>query len=134
MRAIIEIARDANGAPAKRKDIARTQDLSESYLENILIALKNAGVINAIRGAQGGYVLRRPASDITLFDVVEALEGSFAPVECVKNVQACDRVSGCITRDVWKKLYKAQKETLESMTVQDLLEMGKKEAQLNYTI
>jgi Rrf2 family protein len=121
-RAILEIAKCYGRDPVKRKNIALSQGVSQAYLVNILISLKNSGFIDTVRGAQGGYVLKRAPSQIVLFDVVQALEGSLAPVECLENKNACDRIASCKARTVWKELMEAQKQVLGSVTLQDILD------------
>jgi Rrf2 family transcriptional regulator, cysteine metabolism repressor len=121
-RAILEIAKSYGVKSLKRKDIALSQGLSKAYLVNILITLKNRGFIDTIRGAQGGYVLKKPPSQIALFDVVQSLEGSLAPVECLEDNSACGRISTCVTRSVWKNLMDAQEKVLRSVTLQDLID------------
>jgi Rrf2 family transcriptional regulator, cysteine metabolism repressor len=121
-RAILEIAKGYGREPVKRKSIALSQGVSQAYLVNILISLKNSGFIDTVRGAQGGYVLKRPPSQIVLFDVVQALEGSLAPVECLENKNACGRIASCKTRTVWKELMDAQKKVLCSVSLQDMLD------------
>jgi Rrf2 family cysteine metabolism transcriptional repressor len=132
-RAIVEIARSYGKFPTKRKDIAESQNISESYLENILISLKKHGIIGTIRGSQGGYVLNRTPSDVTLFEVVQALEGSLAPVECLEKSAKCERIAVCTTRNVWKELMEAQEKVLRSITLQNLLDREKSDG-LNFCI
>ncbi len=133
-RAIIEIARNNQNGPIKRKDIVKNQQISDSYLENILISLKNGGVIDTIRGAHGGYILHRPASEITLLEVVNVLEGSMAPVECIDNPSVCKRTSVCSTRTAWKKLKLAKEEVLRNITIQDLVESEEESFIPDYSI
>jgi Rrf2 family transcriptional regulator, cysteine metabolism repressor len=121
-RAILEIAKGYGREPVKRKSIALSQGVSQAYLVNILISLKNSGFIDTVRGAQGGYVLKRPPSQIVLFDVVQALEGSLARVECLENKSACGRIASCKARTIWKELMDAQKKVLCSVTLQDMLD------------
>ena len=120
-RAIIEIARNYNKRPTKRKDIVENQGIPDSYLENILISLKGRGIVDAIRGPNGGFVLKRDPATITMLDVVLTFENSLAPVDCIEDPAGCGRVSDCLTRPVWKKLQKAQEEVLSEVTIQDLL-------------
>lgn len=127
-RAILEIAKNYEKHPTKRKDIARTQEISESYLENILLALKSNELIDTVRGAQGGYKLSRLPSTITLFQIVEALEGSLDLVDCLADGVSCDRIDECAMRVVWSNLKKAMEETLSRVTLQDLLDKNKSEA------
>lgn len=133
-RAIMEIARTSKNGPVKRKDIVKNQQISDSYLENILIALKNGGVIDTIRGASGGYLLRRPASDITLLEVVNILDGSLSPVECLDNPSICIRSQRCATRVAWGKMKKAKEEVLRSITIKELLDYEKEKYIPDYSI
>ncbi len=133
-RAVLEIARNIDRGPIKRKDIVKSQMISDSYLENILISLKNSGIIDTIRGANGGYLLRRSPSEITLLEIVNALDGTLSPVECIDNPSSCERTVRCATRNAWKRLKEAQEEVLRSITVQELLEFEKKAFVVDYCI
>jgi len=121
-RAIVQIARNYRIGPTKRKDIAVHEEVTDSYLENILITLRNNGIIKAIRGAKGGFILNRPPSEITMLEVVEAIQGVLAPVDCLENPVICQRVESCITRPVWQKMQTAQREALAAVTIQELVE------------
>lgn len=133
-RAIVEIAKNDHNGPVKRKDIVKNQEISDSYLENILITLKNGGIINAIRGANGGYKLHKPASEITLLEVVNILEGSMAPVECIDSPAVCKRTEICSTRGVWRQLKLAKEDVLRNVTIQQLVENEKKSYLPDYSI
>ena len=109
------------------KDIARNEELSEKYLSQLVMPLKASGLINSVRGAQGGYLLARPPEQITVKDIVEVLEGDLAPSDCSKDNSLCSRSSYCITRDVWEKLEKSISKTLKSITLNDLVSKFKKE-------
>jgi Rrf2 family protein len=117
----VEIARNYGGEPVKRKAIVQSQNIPDSYLENILVALKAQGIIDTRRGASGGYVLRRPPAAISFLDIVTALEGGAGPVECVTNTEICTRSSNCSTRRVWARVKAAQDEVLGSVSVADVL-------------
>jgi Rrf2 family protein len=133
-RAVLEIARNYGQTPVKRRAIVEKQQVPDSYLENILVALKNAGIIMTKRGAHGGYELQRAPQEITFYDIVHALEGSFAPVECVENREYCDRVESCPTHEVWKDLHEAQKKTLMSFTMHDILQKQNRQNAMNFCI
>jgi len=108
VRAIIEIARNYGMKPVKRKDIVSRQNIPDSYLENILVVLRDSGLINTLRGVNGGYVLKKDPSDIILLDVITALQGPLSPVDCLDNARKCCRIDTCPTRDVWQELKEAQ--------------------------
>jgi Rrf2 family protein len=131
---MVEIARHYKQGPVKRKDIAREQDLSHAYLENILIALKANKLIRTTRGANGGFVLETEPSKISLYTIVTTLEGSIAPVECLEREAACEKTGRCVARKAWQKLYDAQVEVLRSISLQDLLDMETDAAEIMYTI
>ena len=128
MRAMIEIAKNFGKGPTKRRDITKTQGISHSYLENILIALKTKGLVSTVRGAEGGFVLEKPPSQVTLLEIVTALEGSIAPVDCLDQPGLCERTPRCAGRFAWKKLYDAQTEVLSSMTLESLIDVERDSA------
>ena len=104
------------------KDVAKQQGVSEKYLEHLMVSLKTAGLVRSVRGTHGGYVLARPPFQISLNEVVQTLEGSIAPVDCVDDPGLCRRVSSCVTRDIWEQMKEAMETVLESTTLQDLVE------------
>lgn len=122
IRAVIEIARNYQLRPTKRKEIAASQNLDDSYLENILIDLKNKNIVSALRGAKGGFVLKRAPEEITLLHVIESLQGDLSPAECLSTPDVCDRVEGCVTRPVWQKMKDAQEDVLKNITIKDLVD------------
>ena len=122
LRAAVEIAKSYGSGPAKRKNIAAAQDISDSYLENILIVLKNCRIIETSRGVNGGYVLCRSPKDISVLEIVNALEGPLDLVDCVASEKACLKTKTCATRTVWKELADSFQTILGKLTLQDLLE------------
>ncbi len=121
VRLMLELALHNNQGPIFLKDIARRQDISEKYLSQIIIPLRTAGLVKSFRGAHGGYELKRPPEEITLRDVVEALDGEFTLVECLAHPEACDRVGHCVTQQVWRRLGQVMAETLEKVTLKNLV-------------
>lgn len=109
-------------------DIARRQGISVQYFQQIIIPLKRANYVKSVRGAKGGYMLAEPPEKITIGEIVALLEGNASLVECSENPKACDKADTCLTRNLWKKAAKAMYDELGSITLRDLLEMGKKEA------
>jgi len=104
------------------KDIAERQEVSEKYLWNLTGPLKTARLIHSTRGTQGGYTLAKQPAEINLQDIVHALEGSLSIVECVDDASLCKRSQTCITRDVWTDISNKISQTLESITLQDMVE------------
>ena len=84
------------------------------------------GIVRSTRGARGGVSLTKPPEEIRLSEVIQLLEGSIAPAECVNNPGICTRSDLCVTRDIWSELKKAMDEVLESATLQDLVERQKR--------
>ena len=108
------------------KDIARRQGISGNYLEHLMPPLKAAKLVNSSRGAHGGYTLARPPHKVKLIDIIQALEGSLAPAECVNTPRVCRRSKSCVTRDVWTEMKVAIDKVLKSTTLQDLVERQRK--------
>ena len=135
-RLMLELALHYEKGTVLLKDIAKNQEISEGYLEHLLPVLKAAGLITSSRGAHGGYTLARNPSEITLKDVVQSLEGSLFPVECVDTPAVCQRIKSCITRDVWRELGEKISQTLDSVTLKDMIERqkDKKKVSLIYNI
>ncbi len=123
VRLMLALAQNYGKGYTFMKDIAKSEGMSEKYLSLITIPLKGAGLINASRGARGGYMLARPPSDFTLKEIVDALEGDSCLVDCVKNASACSRVPICASRDLWVLLGGKIAETLNSVTLDQLLRM-----------
>ena len=135
-RAMLDIALHSEGGPTMLKDIADRQSVSPKYLDHILAALRKAGLIKNIRGKGGGYVLTRPASNITVNDIIKVVEGSIAPVECIDNPAFCTKTNTCAVIDLWKQLKESMEDVLNSTTLENLVERHKekKPPPLTYTI
>ncbi|MHB8780749.1 MAG: RrF2 family transcriptional regulator [Candidatus Geothermincolia bacterium] len=121
VRVMVDIAlhRDS-GAPVLLRDIAARQKLSERYLEHVITALRNAGLVKSVRGAKGGYYLGREASAITLYDIVEATIGRLDLVDCVTAPEECERAERCATKGVWGELSGEFQRVLRSKTLEAL--------------
>lgn len=135
LRAVIEIAKSyGSDIPAKRKDIAANQGISDSYLENILIVLKNAGIIETTRGANGGYILCRDPAQISVLEIVTTLEGPLDLVDCVSKPSACMKSSSCSAHCLWKEISDNLKSMLEKKSLKDMLDKESSFSGLNYSI
>ena len=119
LRLRLDLATEASERPVPVKEIAKRQNISEKYLEQIISPLSKAGLVKSIRGAQGGYVLTRSAAEITAGDILRAAEGTIAPVECCES--GCDRSDGCITFGLYKKIQDAVDSVVDSVTLADML-------------
>lgn len=107
------------------KDVARRQEISLKYLEQIANRLRVAGLIKTSRGAKGGYELAKPPADIRLGLVIQVLEGSLSPVDCVEDDKSCPRVPFCGSRDLWAGMKKVILDFLENITLEDLVQQQK---------
>lgn len=123
LRLMLDLAEYNTGEPISLKDIARRQNISEKYLEQIIATLNRAGFVKSVRGAQGGYILRRKPEEYTVGMILRLTEGDLTPVGCVgDNEIDCKRTSQCPTYIVWQKLYEAISGVVDNITLADLLE------------
>lgn len=135
-RALVELAGRFDSEPLQLKEVARKQGISEKYLEQIFSILRAKGYLVSRKGSRGGYSLSRPPQEITLCDIVQAVEGPLEPVACVEHSKVCSRAGSCATRDVWTRLQETIRRELASVTLADLAQaQGKKDsAQADYQI
>ncbi len=133
-RALLDLAQHHNSEPVQLKDIASRQGISLHYLEHIIAPLVSAGIVRSIRGAHGGLKLIKKPRGLKLSEVVQLLEGTITPVDCVGNPASCDRSDLCVTREVWSEVKRAIDETLDSITLQDLVERQEKAKQAGKAI
>jgi Rrf2 family cysteine metabolism transcriptional repressor len=129
VRAMLDLALHYGEGPILLKDVAKREHISERYLEQIILSLKAAGLVNSTRGARGGFMLTKPPSQIRLIEVMQVSEGSMAPVECVSDPEVCSRSSLCVTRDIWSEMTEAMSGILESTTLQDLIQRQREKEQ-----
>ena len=124
LRALIDLAQYSEDSPVSITSIARRQDISERYLEQLMSKLKKAGLVKSIRGANGGYVLAKEAKDISVGDVLRALEGNLDPVECpgIQNSSGCDGSDVCVTKYVWQRINDSINRTVDEIKLSELLE------------
>jgi len=128
-RAMLDLALHHGEGPIQLRDIASRQQISERYLEQLVLTLKAGGLLKSIRGAKGGFTLSKPPSGIRLIDIVQTLEGAICPVACIDDPDSCSRVDECVTRDIWGDLGKAMTQVLESQTLEDLVRKHKEKEQ-----
>lgn len=123
LRLMLDLALQEAGQPTSIKDIAKRQGISEKYLEQIISVLNKAGFVKSIRGASGGYVLKKQPSDYTVGMILRTTEGSLAPVDCVEAESGgCERMAGCVTVMIWKKINDAVNDVVDNITLADLVE------------
>ena len=130
VRVMVELARHNGDGPVSLTDIASTEELPLAYLEHLVARLRKAGLVESRRGARGGYLLARPARDVSMAEVVEALEGSIAPIECISQAAdgglVCSRETDadhvCPTKLLWTRVQGAIVGTLRDTRLSDLVQ------------
>lgn len=127
LRALVDLACYSEKEPVSINSISARQDISERYLEQLMALLKKAGLVKSIRGASGGYVLAKSPADISVGDVLRALEGKLEPVECAAfhPEEKCQSADSCVTKFVWKKMNDSLNETVDSIMLDTLIEKSR---------
>lgn len=120
-RLMVDLAQHFTEGPIPLAEIAKRQDLSAKYLEQLIILLKGAGLIRSARGRRGGYMLARKPQEISVGEIVETLEGKLAVVDCVSEPDLCYRSPECPTREIWVGLTDVLKKLLFSLSLDDVL-------------
>jgi Rrf2 family cysteine metabolism transcriptional repressor len=132
VRVMVELARRSGEDPVPLAEIASTGNLPLAYLEHLVARLRKAGLVDSRRGSRGGYLLARSPTDITMAEVVEALEGSIAPIECISEgpdgsivcSREADAAHVCPTKLLWTRVRFAIVRTLQETTLADLVLSG----------
>ena len=123
LKALIDIASNAEGEAVSITSIASRQGISERYLEQLMSKLKKAGIITSIRGASGGYILARAPEDISVGDVLRALEGKLELVDCLgaSDEENCTFIDTCATKYVWKRISDSINQTVDGILLTELI-------------
>jgi len=121
IRAMIHLACLPDGGVALRSEIAEAQYIPTSFMAKILRSLVRARLLRSSRGVNGGFSLARPAADINMLEIVEAIEGPLALTDCVPSPTGCGWAMDCPASAVWLKVQDAMKETLKETTLEDLV-------------
>ena len=124
---MLDLSLESRDGLALIKDISKRQGISRLYLEQLFSQLKTADLVRSVRGPKGGFRLTKLPSQIRVSDILQVMEGSTAPVECVDNAMLCSRANSCVTRKIWVEMKKAMDEVLESTTLQDLVKQEKRD-------
>lgn len=131
VRLTLEVARMSDGqTPVQLSEIAKMTGLSRRFLEQLTIALKSHSLITGVCGRQGGYLLARPSSEISVGDVLVAVAGPITLATCAENPSSCEGNDLCESRIVWALLQKRLRSTLDKCTIADLLDPKWKQAVL----
>ncbi len=122
IRAVYQLALDFGKGPLSTKEIASLQAIPEAYLEQLMLPLKRAGLLTATRGAFGGYSLSRPPEQVSVGEVLRALEGPLAPVHCVVEDEACENADSCAMHKLYMRIHEGLNDMLNGITLADMLE------------
>ena len=124
-RAMLELACHYGEGPIELREIAKREDISLKYLEQVIVPLRTAGLVKSARGSKGGYSLAKHPSEICLKDLVETLDGPLNLIECIKNPKVCQKVPSCISRDIWQEVSEAIDGIFHSVTLEDMVHRKK---------
>ena len=123
VRFMLDLALNAMDRPIPLKEIAKRQEISDKYLEQIVIILGRSGLVKSVRGAQGGYILAKDPQEISVGQILRSLEGSLAPVDCVDcEGKDCPRADKCVTLGVWTKIRKAIEDVVDNTYLSELVQ------------
>lgn len=125
LRILLDLALHAKNGARQMKEIAQSQQISEKYISRLILSLNKAGLITSLRGAKGGLLLARPPKEITLLEIVEAMEGAVSVVECVADKTFCEKADDCSACEIWSSLNKKIKKQMREITLKDLLKSEK---------
>ena len=136
VRVMVDLARRGGAEPVALAEIAEAEGLPLAYLEHLVARLRRAGLVESRRGAHGGYLLAREPAEITMAEVVEALEGRIAPIECISSspdgtiscVRESDPAHICTTKVLWTRVRAAIVHTLQETTLAELIPATPKKA------
>ncbi len=121
LRVMLDLARDESGAYVPLDDIARREGMSEKYLESIIVVLSRAGLVKALRGKGGGYMLTRQPDEYPIGEILRLTEKTLAPVTCLETGAACPEADACPTFPLWQGLDKVIDDYLMAHTLADLM-------------
>lgn len=128
LRAVIDLALHGEEEAISLSSIAERQSISISYLEQLIAKLRKAGIVESKRGAQGGYILAKPPEEISVGDILRALEGDLNPVDCSEIMGGsgtCKSSDLCVTKNVWKRISDSINSAVDALMLSELVEEGR---------
>ena len=132
LRALIDLAQNSTEEPVSITSIAERQEISERYLEQLMSKLKKSGIVKSIRGAAGGYILARPMEEISVGDILRALEGSLDPVDCPGLLEeGCKSADSGVTKYVWKRINDSINRTVDEIRLDQLVKGGLEDGKID---
>lgn len=118
---MLDIYSHQEGKPVTLKEVAKRQDVSEKYLEQIAAVLVKSGLLKSIRGSNGGYLLKRPPQEYTVGEILRVMEGDLAPAPCVEvNGSPCRRKDKCTNIILWERINDAVNAVVDNITLADM--------------
>ena len=124
-RLMLDLAQRYDEGPVQISDIAKREDISVKYLEQLIIPLKKVNFIKSLRGPKGGHMLAKSPDEITVGEIVKVLEGGIDLASCIEKPEECNKSSDCLTRGLWKEATKAMFDKLNSVTLSKMIENNK---------
>ncbi|WP_291632802.1 RrF2 family transcriptional regulator [Clostridium sp.] len=121
VKAMVDLAINYGEQPVSIKSISERQSISEYYLEQLFSSLRKAELIKSVRGAQGGYILNRAPEKITIYEVINVLEGPIEISNCLEE-GSCNNIDCCATRLLWKKIKNSIDSVTTSITLKDIVD------------
>jgi Rrf2 family iron-sulfur cluster assembly transcriptional regulator len=121
IKSLIDLVKNYQGAPISIRDISKRQNVSLRYLENIFHDLKKSEILASVKGKGGGFSLSKNIEDISLLDIIEALEGKLEIVDCVAHEDRCDQSTECYTHDLWISLNKTIKDSFQNIKLANII-------------
>jgi len=129
---MLDLAKHYKEGPVQTKEIARRQNISLKYLEQLVIPLKAANLVKSIRGPKGGHMLAKSPKEITIGQIVKVLEGGISLSDCVENADVCENSADCLSRRVWESATKAMYDKLDSLTLANVIKKKKNKPKKPY--
>ena len=127
LRAVLDLALNGTKEAVALSSIAERQNISISYLEQLIAKLRKAEIVRSTRGARGGYVLARPAEEISVGEILRCLEGDLSPVDCAEIMGGevtCSASDICVTKYVWKRINDSINEAVDNLMLSELVAEG----------
>lgn len=123
LRILLDLAAHRSDCrPRLIREIAKSQQISEKYVSRLILALRDAGIVESLRGAKGGYAIAKPLSKVTLLETIETMEGPLEVVDCLSSDASCQRAESCGPRRFWAQFNEDIRSILQKYTVQDLFD------------
>ncbi|MBW1781939.1 MAG: Rrf2 family transcriptional regulator [Deltaproteobacteria bacterium] len=123
-RMMLDLANHYEEGPVQIGDVAKREDISVKYLEQLIIPLKKASLIESVRGPKGGHMLAKPPEEITIGEIVRVLEGGMTLTQCIENPAVCEKSNDCLTRGIWEEATQVMYDALNASTLGKIIQAG----------